>query len=165
MTRVIIAILLGILIGCTGGLGYYFHIEKQKFKVGYWVNPPAVVDCTHGALELIRLNESVDFWRKKGFEFSFIEEDPPTEVCNSDHIYGFIIIKNDTLEWPTIGKTESAKDANRQIKSVLIRLNVGSANSPKLLEHELGHALGYQHKNKLGHIMHEFYDYSGYEFY
>jgi hypothetical protein len=112
-----------------------------------------------------RLIDSVDFWRQQGSEFAFIEDDPTTSMCNLDHIYGFIIIKNDTLEWPTIGKTDSLKEIDGKIKSVLIRLNVGNANDSKLLEHELGHALGYQHKNDLGHIMHEFYDYSGYKFY
>ena len=165
MKRLIFAIILGAVLGCAGGLGYFYHSEKINFKRGYWDYPPAILDCTYSTLTKERLVESVLFWEKNGIEFSFVESEPPDKICESNHIYGFIIIKNDTLEWPTIGKTESSKAIDGKINSSLIRLNVGNANDPKLLEHELGHALGYGHYNELGHIMHEFYDYSGYEFY
>ena len=165
MKRLLIAALLGILIGCASGLGYFYHSEKQGFKTGYWDYPPAIIDCTYSNLAEDRLTESVLFWQKIGVEFAFIESDPPDSVCSADYLYGFIIIKNDTLHWPTIGSTGRSTTINGKINSALIRLNPGNANDPRLLEHEIGHALGYQHRNDLGHIMHEIYDYTGYNFY
>jgi hypothetical protein len=38
------------------------------------------------------------------------------------------------------------------------------ANIPLILEHELGHALGLNHVNSLGHIMHPFIDHAGKKF-
>ena len=97
MIRLTIAILLGVLIGCASGLGYFYHFEKQNFKTGYWSYPPAIIDCTYSTLTEKRLIDAVDFWQNNEIKISFIESDPPDSMCKSDHIYGFIIIKNNTL--------------------------------------------------------------------
>ena len=157
-----------ILIGLFGGalLGYvYFHVsENSKFRVASWRTPPILVDCTHGSLKATRIETAVDFWKEYDHHLAFVELNPSNFVCSQEQIDGFIIIKNADLGWPVMGETTRMGNINGKINSAVIELQVGSANMPKLLEHELGHAFGYTHVDELGHIMHPDLDYTGYNF-
>ena len=162
--KLFIALIAGLVIGSTSGLGYFYFVEKANFRVAYWKAVPIVVDCTHGALKGVRLESAIDYWSELDHKVAFIERNPSPFVCSHDHIYGFIIIKNAELGWPVLGETERKGSVNQNINSALITLQVGSANAPRLLEHELVHAFGYRHMDKEDHIMHSNYDLSGYDF-
>lgn len=162
--KLLLALIIGLLLGSILGLGYFYYKEIRYFRAAAWVTAPIVVDCTYGALSKIRLQSAVDFWSEYEHHIAFVELDPSIRICAQDHVYGFIIIKNSNLPWPVLGETTRMGDAKSNISSALIELSMGSANEPRLLEHELGHAFGYRHLNIKGHIMHSDYDSSGWDF-
>tara|TARA_A100001015_G_scaffold295699_1_gene374985 strand:- start:237 stop:734 length:498 start_codon:yes stop_codon:yes gene_type:complete len=162
--KLFFAILAGIIIGGGAGLGIFYHHEITNFRAAAWKYPPIVVDCTFGAIEEKRINDAIKFWDNIDHKIGFVEMNPSSETCMNDQIHGFIIIKNAELEWPTIGKTYRKGSRLGIVDSALIHLSIGGANLPKLLEHELGHAFGYNHLDIDGHIMNSNYDYSGYNF-
>ena len=57
--KLFLAILAGIIVGASAGLGVFYHHELTNFRVAAWKYPPIVVDCTYGALtpERIKLDE------------------------------------------------------------------------------------------------------------
>lgn len=159
-----VAILIGLFGGALFGYLYFHTIENSKFRVASWKHAPILVDCTHGSLKARRIQSAVDFWREYDHHLAFVELDPSNFVCSQGHIHGFIVIKNADLGWPIMGETTRMGDIHGKINSAVIELQVGSANMPKLLEHELGHAFGYTHVDELGHIMHPDLDFTGYNF-
>lgn len=162
--RTFFAILIGLLGGSLIGYIYFSVSENSKFRVASWKTPPILVDCTHGSLKAMRVQTAVDFWREYDHHLAFIELNPSSFVCSQDQIHGFIVIKNADLGWPVMGETTRYGDIAGRISSAVIELQIGSANMPKLLEHELGHAFGYTHVDELGHIMHPDLDLTGYNF-
>ncbi len=162
--KLLLALVIGLILGSVSGLGYFYYKEIRHFRAASWETAPIVVDCTHGALAKIRVQSAIDFWSGYDHHVAFVEMDPSLKICSQDHIYGFIIIKNSNFPWPVLGETTRIGNAKGQISSALIQLSVGNANEPRLLEHELGHAFGYRHMNIEGHIMHSDYDMSGWDF-
>ena len=160
----ILQIILGLIIGLSFGYSYFHFIEMAKFRAAYWETVPILVDCTHGTLKPTRVEAAVDYWKEYNHNIAFVELNPSSKICSQDQIYGFIIIKNAVIDWPVLGETERHGTVDRKISSALITLDAGSANEPRLLEHELGHAFGYRHMDVKGHIMHSDYDHSGYDF-
>jgi hypothetical protein len=158
------AILFGLVIGSMSGLGYFYFVEKANFRVAYWKTSPIVVDCTWGSIKASRLESALDYWSELNHKVAFVEMNPSLYVCSQDHINGFIIIKNAVIDWPVMGETFRKRSIDQKINSALVTLSIGAANEPRLLEHELGHAFGYGHMDKEGHIMHSNYDLSGYDF-
>jgi len=163
--KLFFAILAGIIIGGGAGLGIFYHHELTNFRAASWKYPPIVVDCTFGTLKEERINDAINYWDNIDHKIGFVEMNPSSEVCSKDQIHGFIIIKNAELDWPTLGKTLRKGARIGTVDSAIIELSIGNANMPKLLEHELGHAFGYNHLDIDGHIMNSSYDYSGYDFY
>jgi hypothetical protein len=162
--KIFLAIMAGLFLGSAAGLGIFYHYEIKNFRAAYWESPPIVVDCTHGFLDKQRLKSAIDFWRELDHYVLFVESNPTNSMCNEDKLYGFIIIKNATLEYNVLGATNRYTDMKGKINSALIEISVGNTNMSRLLEHELGHAFGYRHLNITGHIMHSDYGLSGWDF-
>jgi len=162
--RSFIVIIIGIVIGGCIGYSYFHFIEMANFRAAAWKTSPVVVDCTEGVLAEKRLEAAIDYWSGFDHHVAFVERDPSAKICSNDFIYGFIIIKTIASSWPVLGETHRNGTINRKINSARIELSEDSVNLPRLLEHELGHAFGYRHKNVKGHMMHSDYDLSGYDF-
>ena len=163
--KLFVAILLGMFVGGAAGIGMFYHHELTNFKVASWKYPPIVVDCTFGALKKERIASAINYWDELDHKVGFVEINPSSKVCSNDSINGFIIIKNAELHWPVLGNTTRYGNSIGKIDSATIELNVGDANLPRLLEHELGHAFGYRHFDIEGHIMHSDYGLAGWDFF
>lgn len=158
--RLLAALLVGFVIGVTIKITWELT-AKQPCK---WNNPPIIINCTGKDLSEKTIIKAVKYWAKHGEEILFYEYSPVDFVCKNDSfVDGFIIIKTDVENTIKEGvlATTSRQSRLGTIKSAIILFKPGTHNYLLLLEHELGHAFGYSHKNRLGHIMNPYYDLMG----
>ena len=115
---------------------------------------------------MIRAIRAVRFWESLGYNFGGATTDSDPS-CMSPR-YGEIII---TL--PESGFADKHLAATRIythnktgaiVKASIFILPV-YARKERVLEHEIGHALGWSHYNQKYHIMHPSWEYGGYEKY
>lgn len=141
--------------------------SKLTGKNNQWENPPIIVNCYPAFMPDKRLRQAIDYWESKNFKIAFYEYDPIKAICKKEFVEGFILIKiarYDELGDDTLAFTKRIAHYGI-IKSSTIYMEFGTFNYPNLIEHELGHALGLEHKEIEGHIMHPFYHLMGSDYY
>ena len=107
---------------------------------------------------------AIEYWTLRGHKIGFYEHNPPKEVCESSWMDGFIILRKDrSLEHNVLASTKRMT-IGITIKGAVIRYQAGSFNLDLINEHELGHALGYNHLEVEDHIMHPDYNRMGKNF-
>ena len=77
--------------------------------------------------------------------------------CSRIHIQGFILIKKKRLPHNTLGITQR-RIFMGNIVAATIYFDSGSYRITNVFEHEIGHALGYNHVEEEGHIMHPLWE-------
>lgn len=143
---------------------YHTHIITKERP--QWTNPPIVVNCYITLFPEKRLNDAIDFWENNGNELYLMSTEYIYEACKHEELEGFILIKRakiNKLDIDVLGLT-SIKSEFNEIKHATIYLKNGTFYYPNLLEHELGHALGFPHIDVQGNIMNPIYDNTGLDF-
>lgn len=156
-------------IGLIIGTGLILSYEATTFHPWTWgVNdPPIIANCYGEDFNELYIKRAVKYWETKaGEKIGFIEQDPPTSVCKHDGMLdGWIILR----KAPGIGHDGTLASTTRKtvlgkIRAAEIRFSPGSFKLEMIIEHELGHAFGYQHVDAKGHIMYPTYDHMGKKF-
>ena len=154
---------LGFLFGSHGKMVY----EANTFHPWAWSknDPPIIVNCYGKELEKSYIESALAFWEPYGHTHAFIVEEPMKEICDNKMLEGFILLKKakgyhdeNTLAYTT------RKVALFRIRGAVITFNPGAYRLDYVFEHELGHAFGYQHLEKDGHIMHPHFENMGERF-
>jgi len=136
---------------------------EQKYE---WVMKPAIRVCTDSGVSVSRVVRAMSYWERIGYEFDGVYGDPFSMCMNPK--FGEILI---TL--PESGFADTHMAATRlytskktgEIVRVKIFILPKNARKDRVLEHELGHALGWSHYRQRYHIMHPTWAYSGYDSY
>ena len=151
---------LAFFLGFTAGGGMKFVYESNTFKQYDWVTDPIVANCYGPDFSESQITKSIYYWNVRGYRTHRYLHVPPIEVCSApDMIPGFIILKEadeSALEEQTLATTRR-KTSGIQIIAATIYYRKGSYKLDLLSEHELGHAFGFAHIEKDGHIMHPLY--------
>jgi hypothetical protein len=134
-----------------------------------WDFPPEIILCYGAAVTENRVSEAVSFWENLGYEFGTIRQLSQLEVCQP--AWGTI-----TFRLPTGSELSAAINADHmattryssliEMPEVLVMSEIYFQTSdvsplPRVVEHELGHALGWRHITVSGHLMHPIYRKSG----
>lgn len=151
---------------------YNHFIEKpmEAFVVGKphrkasWAIEPDIRVCYDTGVSAIRISHAISFWKKLGYKFGSIRMDA-SPTCMKAY-FGEILI---TL--PESGFNNSQIASTRvysklktdEIVKAKIFIMPKDSRRVRVLEHEIGHALGWSHYNKKFHIMHSAWIYGGYD--
>ena len=157
-------LLLCFVTGFSGGIGIKFYYESTTFQPFTWDKKPVVINCYGKDFNRYQFERAIEYWALRGHKIAFYEHAPPASVCENYWLDGMIILrKREDLPHDTLANTKRMTAAFT-MKGAIIQYKPGSQNLSLLNEHELGHALGFTHVEKEGHIMHSNYDLSGYDF-
>jgi len=172
-TRIIVAII--VITSCSAepvtqrthgsmGVASFHRVERM----GTWIETPVVVVCKDSGVTLGRVKSAMQFWQNLGYEF---EGEPvivsgSSMLCyNREPLPFHIIISPPTAGFnytKFIGITRTWEIGEPTIIfKARIELIQSAAARPRVLEHELGHALGWKDNNIPKHIMNGTWKLSG----
>jgi len=135
---------------------------------GAWEETPTVIVCASAPVKSERVQRAVDFWKILGYNIGeVIDAEVGDFSCERDIVlYGDILI--DVMDYNSnsrahLGTTRTWADTNSgEIFKAKIEVMSGWGDAERIIEHELGHALGWRDYNQLGHLMHSEWSKGGY---
>ena len=131
------------------------YIEAIKPRTNTWLMTPSVRVCLESGVKPFRINQAISYWRKLGYQFDDIRIDP-SPTCGTP-MFGEIIITlpDNTFSFgDNLASTRiTISNKTKEIVKAKIFIFPKTANKERVLEHELGHALGWSHVNQSYHIM------------
>lgn len=152
-------------VGIIVGTGIVIKYEDSTLQPWEWKDPPIIVNCYGEDFNELYIVRGVDYWTIRGHHFAFIEQNPPKEVCELESVEGFIMLKKRSFNQGDGTLAVTRREVRfGEIRSIVIFFNPGSFKLDNIIEHEFGHALGFQHVEIEGHIMHPTYDKMGNKF-
>lgn len=135
--------------------------ECPRLKT-YWIDPPNISICEGTNITEARLRDAIKAWTVLGYEFGEVKwKRFELQECNSA-AFGDILIRyptqEDISEHQTSGHlavtlTRHQKITNQILGAEIFFINQSGTRTSHVLEHELGHALGWAHCNKGYHRM------------
>ena len=162
-------------LSCAVGHDYSYKIypidkKMEVFVIGEpqkkfsWSIEPDVRICQSTELSVFRVTQALRYWEKLGYKFGSLRTDSSPACMNPR--YGEIII---TLPESGFGAGQIASTkvythirTNDIVKAKIFMLPK-NARKERVLEHEIGHALGWQHYNQKFHMMHSNWFLGGYD--
>ena len=128
---------------------------------GQWKEVPTVIVCATAPVRIDRVQQAVDFWKRMGYNIGeVLQAEVDDFSCERDIVlFGDILI--DVMNYTNnsdghLGTTTTWADkATSEIFKAKIEIMPGWGDAERIVEHELGHALGWRDYNQLGHLMHE----------
>ena len=134
-------------------------VHNAPPQVATWSLTPTVIVCEHAPVNQRQIIKAVNFWKRLGYKFYSTQyKYDPMNKCLMDEPIGYIIIHMVTsgvpMEEKALAQTHFYVDNltnNISYAKIYMRSDVRET----VLEHELGHALGFLHFNKINHLMNE----------
>ena len=134
-------------------------IHNTPPQVATWSLTPTVIVCEHAPVSQRQIIKAVNFWKRLGYKFYSTQyKHDPMNKCLMDEPIGYIVIHMVTsgvpMEEKALAQTHFYVD-NLTNKISYAKIYMRSDVRETVLEHELGHALGFLHFNKINHLMNE----------
>jgi hypothetical protein len=142
-------------------------VENRPPQVATWALTPTVIVCEYAPVSQTQINSAVTFWKGLGYRFFSTQyKHDPLHKCLSDNPTGYIIIHLITrgikLEDTALAQTQFyVNNDSNQVEWAIIHMRKDIRET--VLEHELGHALGFLHYNKINHLMNEKWTMGGWD--
>jgi hypothetical protein len=135
--------------------------------VGTWKLTPTVIVCEHAPVSEVQVKNAVNFWKSLGYRFYSTQyKYDPLNKCLSDSPMGYIVIHLVTqgirLDESSLAQTHFYVDnATNEIHWARIYMRTDIRET--VLEHEIGHALGFLHYNMINHLMNKKWTMGGWD--
>ena len=152
------------LVGMMCGTAMIIKYERSTFQAWKWDDLPIIANCYGDDFNQLYIDKAVKYWNEQGHQFAYIEQNPPESVCKHNTLDGFIILKKKNLNYGTLAVTERKLSFGKKIRAATIYFSPGTYRLVNIINHELGHALGFGHVELEGHLMHPDYQKMGDKF-
>jgi hypothetical protein len=125
-------------------------------KKANWSSPPNIIICDGVKISKPRIKNAISFWERLGYSFGDVFEFPcPFDTQYHGAIY--IMEPSSGFNFVLLANTHTAYaefvDKRREIIGAWIEIPNNNIIKQRVLEHEIGHALGFQHTSETNHIM------------
>ena len=153
MTRFYATIFLMVML--VFGTSFHSLIKPVTYKsspptLGEWHFTPVIEICDEAPITRELLQEGLSWWKKRGYRFGEIQEAVPNGACETGSVRGTITIHK--IKFSSASTTYLHVLESGQINWAKIYLS--EPMHSRVIEHELGHALGWDHYDVPGHLMH-----------
>jgi hypothetical protein len=137
-------------------------IQNRPPQVGMWQNTPTIIVCELAPISEIQITSAVQFWKRLGYKFNHTQykrtHNTAKDACQDESPTGYIVIHLVTqgikMEPTSLAQTHFYVDNDiNEIQWAIIYMR-GDVRAT-ILEHELGHALGFLHFSQINHLMNE----------
>ena len=141
-----------------GNVEHIHAIEGHPPRAAEWKRTPTVVVCEYAPVSEEQTKKAVKFWKALGHRFFRTQyKYDPANKCNDANPVGYILIHLVTqgirLDDKNLAETHFfINNDTKEVDWAIIYIRPGLKET--VLEHELGHALGWRDYNQTGHIMH-----------
>ena len=131
---------------------YFSQKPHQKYK---WTTVPNIRVCQNTEVGLSRVQRALDYWERLGYEFGEVYLDRLSYCMNpKDNEIAIVLPEQGIIDDKMAAtRTYTSKITGEIIKAKIYVLP-RTGKKERVLEHEMGHALGWQHYNRKNHIMH-----------
>lgn len=127
--------------------------RRKVTKKGQWQSDPSIIICGGAPITEERVRSAMAWWESRGYKFGPLIVKESNHPCHQSGMTGFITIEPASssfdYEYLAITHVKTHKDEILSAK-IVIR---GRSEKERIIEHELGHSLGWSHFNRRNHIM------------
>ena len=118
-------------------------------RLGIWESSPNIEVCDSSPMSLVKVEKAVQWWTKLGYSFGKVHPQRPNGPCVTGNMGGYITIGE--LKYPTASPGITWLHVHKQ-HITWAKIELENTRS-RIVEHEIGHALGWSHVSTPGHIM------------
>ena len=147
-------------------LGSSAVADQDVTVQGCWAIDPIVKVCSssHANQSQSRVMRALGYWERLGYKFESVIFNDNSPSCLGEPGIGEIIIRTPDQtfnhDFMAVTKRTVTVEERMLLYSVIHIKDVEVANE-RTLEHEIGHAIGWNHSKARYHIMHEEWRYGG----
>ena len=165
------ALALALLAGCTdtaqqsterpAETSFAARKQNKVLLAGRWNDPPVVLVCSDVSVSEARIKRALKYWQDLGYVFGPTVFMEPHSSC--DTTWGTIMFRlptqeelNNAINQQHLATTKRYSFVNNSTVIVAADIyfqNDSAINRDWIVEHEIGHALGWLHSRHPGHIM------------
>tara|TARA_Y100000034_G_C6732293_1_gene324498 strand:+ start:25 stop:603 length:579 start_codon:yes stop_codon:yes gene_type:complete len=132
----------------------------------YWKITPIVKVCKVLPIPNSRVEKALDYWKRLGYTFEEVIYNDESMSCVGRPLFGEIVITipDQKFNYDNIALTR--RSANKEMNMILyaeIHMQPKYITKERVLEHEIGHALGWDHTARRYHLMHRTWDHGGHD--
>ena len=140
---------------------------------GYWTEPPNIKICSNVHVKKSRIDAAVKFWERLGYKIGKVTISDewkysllgclaaPGEITFRVPPQGLSFRGADGSYFLAITRTYRLIETSEILAADIFVQNEADYSRERIIEHELGHALGWLHHDSSYHIMHSEYQKTG----